>query len=273
MCKDCALPLHGGCGIEMLDETGCCVGIECPQGFGCNSSKPAPSTGLSSKSNNISVFGNVSMVTAIASKVNVSPDVPSASAKTNLFLCRNSTLKPNKPRTVLIDGKPHQLPVIPSAATEGGTPQAEPRFVDTTHSSVKDIARSSLLLMGNKKSFWWMCYSSVDPPPKPSDGNYCNICGKHVSLGISVTPTNLGRHVRGAHPEVYALVKASNKVAQLEKKQVQPSINEFTRTKVPSKEIRQQCLRATTMAIVSMGVPQRTVLNQQARLWIRFCER
>jgi hypothetical protein len=59
---------------------------------------------------------------------------------------------------------------------------------------------------------------------------------------------------------------ASDKTAKKETKRVQPSINAFTHTKVASKEIRQQCLTATTMAIISMGVPKRTVLNKHFRI-------
>ena len=49
------------------------------------------------------------------------------------------------------------------------------------------------------------------------------------------------------------------------KDQTQSSMDSFAKKKATAAEIRQRLLRATTLAIVSMGIPQRAVLNEHFR--------
>jgi hypothetical protein len=125
-CNECALTLHRSCGTEILDEeTGIFRRLECPQGFGCNSSK-LPPTSTSSKSNNVSVSGDDLIAPQTTTTIgDVSTYVACESA--------NST-DAAKPPEVRIKGRRLEVPVIP----QNPDPKAKadlslPRYLNTPH--------------------------------------------------------------------------------------------------------------------------------------------
>jgi hypothetical protein len=143
--------------------------------------------------------------------------------------------------------------------------------VNTPHPDSPEKVAPALSVAGQRRqNAWWMCFSCVDPPAsdqKAGEGIYCNICGKEVLLGASISPTVLRRHVHSCNRAVYNLVAASIDKAATKGKttSIRSPLKKFTVRKVTPTQTRKQLLTATTLALVSMGVPLSAVMNKRFR--------
>jgi len=120
-----------------------------------------------------------------------------------------------------------------------------------------------------------VCYSCVDPKCNDEsvkksgigDGQYCNICGLHVAIGVSNSPSSLKQHVLRCNREVHDQVASAIEKATNPGRGIQPQspLHKFMTKKMFSHEVRQKCLRATTVAVVALNWAYSTVTNTHFR--------
>lgn len=144
-------------------------------------------------------------------------------------------------------------------------------YIDTPHVTVMSSVVSPFHAANRKESPWWIFFSIADKSLlinkkyKTGDGNFCNLCGGHVSCSKYMSSTPIKNHLERYHGKVYDIAVKKWKIGE-----ERPHLNTLSFSKkVSADDARKVMNDAVTRFIVEKNLPFDTVEDDEFRRLIR----